>query len=298
MRVRPVVAVSGLALGLAVQPLTALAPATSAPLAPAVVVGHRGAPLRAPENTLASIDAARGLGVGWVENDVQRTRDGRLVVIHDATLNRTTDVATRYPGRSPWKVADFTLAEIEGLDAGSWFDRHFAGERIPTLDAYLRRVEHNRQNLLLEIKNPELYPGIARQIAGRLRADGWLDAGHLARRLMVQSFDADALRDFHEASPGARTGLLGNPPADRLGTYAGYLDTVNPDATHLTDGYIAAVHAVRGDHGRPMQVYAWTVDDPARAVALVRGGANGVITNRPDAVRAALATLAGGPARR
>lgn len=290
MRIRPLVAVSGLAVALSALPFTTwtLTRATVRPVA-TVTIGHRGADTQAPENTLASIDAAHRLGVDWVENDVQRTRDDRLVVVHDTTLTRTTNARSLYPGRSPWKVADFTLAEVERLDAGSWFGKRFAGERIPTLDTYLRRIDHNRQNLLLEIKNPALYPGVARQIAARLRADGWLDTAHRERRLMVQSFDAGALAAFHRLVPGVRTGFLGGPPAGRLARYAAYVDTINPDASHLTGRYISAVHAVRGDHGKPLRVYPWTVDDTTRAVALSRLGADGVITDRPAAVRAALA---------
>ena len=290
MRIRPFVAVSGLVLGVSALPLTTLSLThTSTARGAAVTIGHRGAAGSAPENTLAAVDMARRLGVDWVENDVQRTKDGQLVVMHDATLNRTTDARTLYPGRSPWKVADFTLADIERLDAGSWFGRGFAHQRVPTLDAYLARVDHNRQNLLLEIKNPRLYPGLARRIAARLRADGWLDAAHARRRLMVQSFDAGALEAFHRLCPGVRTGLLGNPPVGRLRRYTGYVDTINPDASRLTNGYIAAVRAVRGDHGKRLEVYPWIVDDPAEAVALTRLGANGIITNRPGAIRAALA---------
>lgn len=86
-----------------------------------VIVSHRGASAYAPENTLAAIDKAAAMGFPWVENDVQRTKDGELVVLHDATLARTTDVERVYPHRSPWKVKDFTAAEIARLDAGSWF---------------------------------------------------------------------------------------------------------------------------------------------------------------------------------
>src|SRR5947208_3194593 len=75
------------------------------------VVAHRGASAYAPENTLASIDKAARLGFQWVENDVQRTKDGELVVIHDDSLKRTTDVQKVFPHRAPWKVKDFTAAE-------------------------------------------------------------------------------------------------------------------------------------------------------------------------------------------
>jgi glycerophosphoryl diester phosphodiesterase len=294
MRIRSLVALGGLALGWSLLPLAGL-PGGPAPRVarPVLTIGHRGAPAHAPENTLASVDAAHRLGVAWVENDVQRTADGRLVVLHDATLERTTNAATLFPGRSPWRIGDFTLAQVERLDAGAWFGARFAGQRVPTLDGYLRRLDRDHLSLLLEIKNPRSFPGLPGDIAARLRADGWLDPGHLRGRLMVQSFDPDAVRAFHRLCPGARTALLGNPPADRLGRYAGYLDAVNPDASRLTPGYLAAVHAVRGAHRRPLRVFPWTVDDPARAVALARAGADGVITDRPDVIRTALASRAG-----
>lgn len=88
-----------------------------------VVFAHRGASAYAPENTLAAVDAADDLGIDWVENDVQRTRDGVLVVMHDTNLKRTTDVEELFPERAPWAVKDFTAAEIARLDAGSWFER-------------------------------------------------------------------------------------------------------------------------------------------------------------------------------
>jgi glycerophosphoryl diester phosphodiesterase len=295
VRHRLLVALGGLALGATTVTGVALARLPAPPAADQVlVIGHRGAPRRAPENTLASVDAAHRLGVRWVENDVQRTRDGRLVVLHDATLRRTTDAATVYPRRAPWRLTDFTLAEVERLDAGGWFAPRFAGERVPTLDAYLRRVDRDHQGLLLELKNPRDHPGLAADVAARLAADGWTDPGHLRDRLVVQSFDAAALRAFHRRCPAARTALLGTPPVRRLPDYARFVDAVAPDAGRLPAGYLTAAHAVRGDHGRPLRVYPWTVDDPARAVALVRAGADGVITDRPDVVRAALATAPAG----
>ncbi|KOG86166.1 glycerophosphodiester phosphodiesterase, partial [Streptomyces varsoviensis] len=124
MQLRPAVAVASALLGvsaLLTGPAHAHSTAAATPSHAPLVIGHRGSPVSAPENTLASVDAAARLGITWVENDVQRTKDGALVVLHDTTLSRTTDVEQRYPNRSPWRVADFTLAEIERLDAGSWY---------------------------------------------------------------------------------------------------------------------------------------------------------------------------------
>ncbi|MGW1071793.1 glycerophosphodiester phosphodiesterase [Streptomyces sp. NPDC002537] len=289
MRVRSVPAVTGVFLGLAALLLaTTPARADEGARVP-VTIGHRGVPVRAPENTLASIDRAAGLGVRWVENDVQRTKDGALVVVHDTTLERTTDVRRRFPGRAPWKVADFTLAEIEKLDAGSWFDRRFAGERVPTLGRYLGRVDHNHQRLLLEVKAPELYPGIERQLVAELRRAGWLDAPHVRNGLVVQSFSVGSLRTFHGLRPDVKTGFLGAPRAGQLRAYAAFADQINPSQRGVTAAWVRAVHAVRGPHGRPLEVSAWTVDDGDRAVALARMGVDAVISNAPQVVEAALA---------
>src|SRR3954447_21835217 len=145
------------------------------------VIAHPGASAYAPENTLPSIDKAAGLGFSWVENDVQRTKDGELVVIHDDSLERTTNVEDVFPGRAPGKVKDFTTAEIARLDAGSWFGPAYAGTRVPTLKQYVHRVDLHHQKLLLEIKNPELYPGIEQQTLKLLGNEGWLDRKHGSR---------------------------------------------------------------------------------------------------------------------
>ncbi|QKW05870.1 glycerophosphodiester phosphodiesterase [Streptomyces sp. NA04227] len=270
------------------------APAQAAPSARAAeeitVISHRGASGHAPENTLAAVDKARELGFDWVENDVQRTRDGELVVLHDTDLKRTTDVEQVFPDRSPWKVADFTAAEIARLDAGSWYGQEYAGARVPTLKQYLERVDENRQKLLLEIKAPELYPGIENDVLRVLGEQNWLDASHLARRLVVQSFSAPSLRTLHAERPDVVTGFLGAPPVSELGAYGQFADQINPSAATLTAGYVDAVHAVRGAHGKPLTMSTWTVNDAQTARRVAGYGVDGIITNVPDVVRDAISS--------
>ncbi|MEU7255919.1 glycerophosphodiester phosphodiesterase family protein [Streptomyces rimosus] len=288
MRFRSVATVAGVLVGLTAS----LFPVSSAQAAGAhrtvVTVAHRGASAYAPENTLAAVDAAADLGFAWVENDVQRTKDGELVVLHDTSLARTTNVEQVFPGRAPWNVADFTLAEIEKLDAGSWFGPKFTGERVPTLEDYMDTVEDNDQNLLLEIKSPELYPGIERQILKELREDGWLDRDHVKRRLVVQSFSADSVKKVHSLRPDIKTGFLGTPAAAELPKYAAFADQINPQYKSIDAGYVASVHKVKGPHGRPLEVFTWTIDDAANAVKAAGQGVNGIISNKPDVVRDAL----------
>lgn len=288
MHTRAVVASATALLGTTAL-LLPLSPARAADSGtPPVVVAHRGASGYAPENTLAAVDKAAALGIDWVENDVQRTRDGELVVLHDDSLARTTDVETVFPGRSPWRVKDFTAAEIARLDAGSWFDPAHAGARVPTLEQFVHRVERHDQKLLLELKNPELYPGIEQETLKVLSNEGWLDRAHLRDRLVVQSFSADSVRTVHELKPGVKTGFLGTPPVGDLPAYAGFADQINPPHTALSSGYVAAVQAFRGPHDKPLEVLTWTVNDAAAARRVAGFGVDGIISNRPDVVRDAV----------
>ena len=126
-------------------------------------VAHRGASAYAPEHTIAAYRLAIEQGADFVEQDLQITRDGVLVCLHDLTLERTTDVEQVFPdryrverGRKIWPVPDFTLAEIRQLDAGSWFDSRFAGERVPTWQEAIDLIR-GRAGLFPETKAPELY---------------------------------------------------------------------------------------------------------------------------------------------
>ncbi|GAA2629156.1 glycerophosphodiester phosphodiesterase [Streptomyces axinellae] len=266
----------------------AAAPAAPASHRPALPVGHRGASAYAPENTLAAVDKARQLGIEWVENDVQRTKDGELIVMHDTTLSRTTDVEQRFPDRAPWKIADFTAKEIKSLDAGSWFGKEFEGERVPTLDEYLSRLNRNRQELLLELKSPDLYPGIERQTLDTLSRKGWLNRHHTKNKLIIQSFDAKAVEKVHQDRPDVKTGFLGTPKVSELKSYAKFADQINPAYGDVSKEYVDAAHDVRGPHHRRLEVFTWTVNDAETAKKVAGAGVDGIISNKPDVVRDAV----------
>ncbi len=301
MSLRPTAVVTGSLAGLCALVLAAVpaqaAPRTDAPAAAdgraPLPVAHRGASAYAPENTLAAVDAAHALGIEWVENDVQRTKDGELVVLHDDNLARTTNVEQLFPDRAPWKVADFTAAEIARLDAGSWFAPRFAGQRVPTLEQYLRRLDRTGQNLLLEIKKPELYPGIEAEILRELRQEGWLDRRHVRDKLIVQSFGADSVRTVHRLAPDVKTGFLGTPAVGDLPRYAQFADQINPPHTALSAEYVREVHALKGPHGKPLEVFTWTVNDAETARRVAGMGVDGIISNNPDVIRDATRSASG-----
>lgn len=239
------------------------------------VVAHRGASADAPENTLAAVDEALAQGTDSIEVDLQRSADGHLVLLHDATLVRTTDVGTVFPDRAAAPVGAFTLAELKRLDAGSWFGPGFAGERVPTLDELLDRTA-DRAGLLIELKDPASYPGIEQQVAERLgapRAD-----------VVVQSFDHDAMRRFAAAAPDVPAGWLfgSRPTGAQLDAAAAVADQVNP-SFRVTDAALVAAVRARG-----METGVYTVNSEADMRRMIDAGVHRIITDVPATLRAVL----------
>jgi len=197
--------------------------------APKRSVAHRGASSYAPEHTAAAYTLAITQGADYVEQDLAVTKDGALICLHDESLERTTDVETKFPdrvstdaqGRKRWLAADLTLAEVKTLDAGSWFDAKFTGEKILTFDEAIDLVGM-RAGLYPELKTPALYRGRNVDIVA-LFAEVVTRRGLAVKmsdgrpRLVVQSFDEQAVRDLAKALPQVpRTFLFGGgAPAER-----------------------------------------------------------------------------------
>jgi glycerophosphoryl diester phosphodiesterase len=239
-------------------------------------VAHRGASAHAPENTLSAVRRAVAMGTDMVEVDVQRTKDGVLVLLHDPTLLRTTDVRRRFPKRRPWRVTDFTYDEIATLDAGSWMDYAYTGEQVPTLNETLMEVRGSRTGLLLEVKRPENHPHIIRDLVHVLESSAWLLPAGASHPLVVQSFDIAAMKELKTCAPQVSVGLLGRPRTSNLPALATWADQVNPFHRAADPAYVAQVQSLG------MRCLVWTVDEePAlrRAAGL---GVDGIITNRPD----------------
>ncbi len=239
------------------------------------VYAHRGAGGTTPENTRVSFEQAIANRADFLETDVQRSADGALVIIHDATLARTTDVEQKFPDRAPWNVADFTLAEIRTLDAGSWYDEDFAGERIMTLGELLE-LARGRAGVDLELKSPQLYPGIEADVAAELaRHPGWTTSSPTAGRLVVTSFDAAVLHRFHDLLPEVEVAAIGYevPDAAALSAIAEWADGYVPDFRLLTQEGADRVGAAGLD------LIPWTIDSPEFMEQAIDMGADGLITN-------------------
>lgn len=256
------------------------APATAGTVGDVEVIAHRGSSGTAPENTLAAVRLALAHRADVVENDIQRTADGELVIVHDTTLARTTDVEEVFPDRAPWRVGDFTLAEIKQLDAGSWFSPEFAGERVPTLAEWVRAVGR-RAGMLLEPKSPALYPGIEADLDEELRALPEFTRALRRGEVVVQSFDHAWLRTYKDLAPDVPVGELWGttPTAADIADAATWAQQVNP-ALGVTDA--ATVEAV---HAGGMEINVWTVNAGQDMRRAIGWDVDGVITNYPQVLR-------------
>lgn len=232
-------------------------------------IGHRGAAAQAPENTLAGLRKADELGFPWVEFDVRLTRDGRLVLIHDATLERTTD------GRG--RVAETDFADIRTLDAGNWFAPDFRGERVPAVEEALELLRETGLGANIEMKCD---PGMEAETAGALAAA--LRGRHPGAPLLISSFETACLAAFRDAAPDLPMGLLLRRwQADWRAAFDSLTClTLNLGNRGLTRRQVQQVTAT----GTPLLVY--TVNDPRRARTLFRWGVTGIFTDGPPAIAA------------
>jgi glycerophosphoryl diester phosphodiesterase len=207
--------------------VTATSSHPEAPVPQKILVAHRGASAYAPEHTAEAYELSIRQGADYIEPDLQMTRDGVFISLHDPTLDRTTDVETRFPERRStrvlegetvqgWFAADFTLEEIKSLDAGSWFDPRFAGSRIQTFEEVVR-LAAGRSGVFPELKDPELYSGGTPSLAERFHMEALrLGLGSQQRPAMVQSFSRpvlEELRDLGNRLP--RVFLLGAGDGER-----------------------------------------------------------------------------------
>ncbi len=227
-------------------------------------IAHRGASGIAPEHTQAAIAQAIALGVDMIELDVQLSRDGELVVIHDHELQRTTS--------GSGLVREHDFAAIAALDAGSWFSRRFAGERVLSLAQVIHLVG-GRARLNVEIKAPA---ADWRELAGRLvtllREREVLDA------TVLSSFEPGALRAVRQWADDARLGLLWSGP-DLAAAWRAAGDlravSIHPHWTLVSTALIEEAHR------RGLQVLVWTVNDVGVMRELLHEGVDGIMSDFP-----------------
>lgn len=234
-----------------------------------LVIAHRGASADAPENTIAAFELALEQGADGIELDVHLSADEHPVVIHDFTLERTTD------GAGP--VSERSVRELKRLDAGGWRDRRFRGQRVQTLQEVLERFRE-RARFWVELKGGSaLYPGIEERVVSLL------EIYDVVGRALVQSFDHDAIARIRATSREIRVGaLVAQPPLDRALLRGRAADAICPGAHLITEALLAEIR------GAGCDCYVWTVNEPAQMDRLVSWGVTGIITDRPGVLRARL----------
>lgn len=233
-----------------------------------LVFGHRGARAYAPMNTLPAFELAADQGAHGIELDVHRTRDGHLVIVHDFTVDSTTN------GRG--RVSEMSLHELKTLDAGSWFGPAFAGVQLPTLDEVFAAVGR-RVLVNVEIKTEFTESnGLEEAVAACI-------ARHqMQERVLVSSFHPRALARFRAVLPDVPLGYLYEGESTTLPAEAIY-EAYHPHHKLLTPRLVEQCR-----HHRQM-LNVWTINDPARAIALLAMGVQGIITDAPDTILNTLA---------
>jgi glycerophosphoryl diester phosphodiesterase len=229
------------------------------------IVGHRGAMGYCPENTLVSFERGLELGADWIELDVHLSSDGALIVIHDETLDRTTN--------GHGLVRDHTLQQLRALDAGN-------GQRLLTLEEVLDWAHQRNTVLDIEIKNaPVFYPGIEDKVVGAIRETEMLD------QVIVISFDHVAVKRVKELEPRIATGVLyacrptdGGVPLAR----AAQADAVLPHWAYVTEEDVALAHKAG------LSVAPWASSDPQVLRHLVACRVDAIGTNHPDVLKQVL----------
>jgi glycerophosphoryl diester phosphodiesterase len=239
-----------------------------------IVVAHRGASGYAPENTMAAIKKAITMGVDMIEIDVQLSKDNEVVLMHDLTVDRTTN------GKG--KVRDLYLEEIKKLDAGKWFSSEFLGEKVPTLEEVIQAI-NGQCKLLIEVKRVkskklEIENKIV-QLINKYNAYNWC---------IVQSFETQVIKNIQELDKSIECHKLVTMNISVLplhidsriktGTIYKYktVQSINPYFKMLNKRKVNKIHS------RGQKIITWTVNEPEDMKRMIEMGVDGIITNYPD----------------
>lgn len=280
---------SSIILVLLVLPLLLLSwrtqPASSRPTDEAwgvKTIAHRGASGYAPENTLAAFQLAVLMNADYLEIDLQLTKDGEIVVMHDSTVNRTTD------GRGD--IGQMTLAEIQTLDAGSWFNElnpayareEYKGEKVPTLREVFEKFG-DRTRYLLETKSPDNNPGLEEKMLALVREFGLTD------QVAIHSFSRKSLKKMRRLAPNVKLFQLiwYNHPStitrEKLNEIKKYANGIGVNYNQINEDYVRKVKEAG------LLLIPYTVNDQQLMVRAVQSGVDGVHTDFPDRFREVLA---------
>lgn len=264
-------------------------PASGAPADKQVLnIGHRGASGLAPEHTIPAYDLALKQGADYIEQDLQLTSDGVLVVLHDDTLDRTArPTKESAPGDCTGPVRTKTLAQIKTCDVGKWFNeeypRHarpeYVGLRIPTLEQVFKRYDKST-NYYIETKSPAASPGMEEELLRLMSEYDLREPAAEHWRVLIQSFSPDSLQKIHLAAP--KLPLIQLYTRSDSQTVQATLDTAREYAVGIGPSKEDVDRSlVRAAHARCLDVHPYTVNEKAEMQSLINLGVDGIFTNFP-----------------
>lgn len=231
-----------------------------------IIYSHRGASAYAPENTMSAFRKGIEMGAKGIENDIHLTKDGHIVVCHDADVKRTSN--------GEGLIKDFTLEELKQFDFGSWFSPEFEGERIPTLEEVLILIKDWDGILNIEIKGiPTLdLPGIEEKLVELVRKYS------LTEKVIISSFNHYSLAELKRIAPEIKTAIL---YSELMYEPWNYVKNINAFAIHPGMGYLTK-EIIEGCKKNGVIVNVWTANEKEHMKMLLDAGVDGIITNCPD----------------
>lgn len=250
-------------------------------------VAHRGAKAYAPEHTMFSYELGLEMKADYIEIDLQMTKDGVLIALHDLTINRTTD--------GTGIVRDMTLEEIKQLDAGTWFNKQtpeyakeeYAGAEIPTLEEIFQRFGRST-NYYIETKSPDIYPGMEEKLLTLIDEYNLTGVNGRSSKVLLQSFSKESLLMMHEMNPDVPlVQLLSSPKigdgADaELEEIMSYAVGVGPNHNRIDEEYVSKVRS------NGLHIHPYTVNTKEAMSRLLDWGVTGVFTDYPDVFNEAI----------
>ncbi|WP_407703005.1 glycerophosphodiester phosphodiesterase [Virgibacillus tibetensis] len=244
-------------------------------------IAHRGASGHSPEHTLTAYKTGEEMIGDYIEIDLQMTKDGQLIAMHDMEVSRTTD--------SEGKVQDFTLDEIKELDAGSWFNEEnpelaqpvFSNVTVPSLDEIIETFGSN-SNYYIETKNPDVYPDMMKELIKTLNKYDLVGEDAREGKVIIQSFSEESLIEANQLDPSIpliqlisyqKTAAISNKEINRIKEYA---IGIGANYHHLTKEYVSKVRSAG------LLLHPYTVNEPEDMKRLIDWGVTGMFTDYPD----------------
>ena len=253
-----------------------------------VVIAHRGASGYAPEHTFAAYKMAMEMGADYIEFDLQQTKDGVLICLHDETLDRTTNVKDVFAKRESYYVSEFTIDEIKKLDAGAWFNKvypdkakdEYVGLKIPTIDEAIKFIEDNgsgKFNYYIETKSPDIYPGMEEKLLEKLRLYNVND------KTIIQSFSSESLRKIRKMNNNIMLVQLNSSDDYTIPKLIESLDIIKNYANGIgPDRVLVDKNLINEAHKHNLLLHPWTVNEKMEMEKLLDLGVDGMFTNYPD----------------